>query len=445
MKAKSFCGLDFGTSNSTIAVPSDQGIELAPVEDGAGALPSSIFFDFADGRPIFGRAAIRAYVEGAEGRLMRSLKSVLGTGLMDETVRIKTKTYGFGEIIGLILGRLKQAAESSTGGEITQVVLGRPVHFVDDDTDADRRAQEALGEIARAQGFREIAFQYEPIAAALAYEQTVQAEQYALIADIGGGTSDFSVVRVSPEGARRADRAGDVLANKGVHIGGTDIDRLFSLRTVMPHLGLASDMRLPFADKAIPVPNGYFVDLATWHRINFLYTAKVSRALEELRRHALAPEKIARLVEVIESRRGHSIALAVEEAKIALSAEDRARIDLTDVERGLAVETDAAALDAAIADQLATLSRTVDETLAASGLAGERIDALFLTGGSTAIPAVRAAVTRRTPGATIVEGDMFGAVGRGLGLDAARKFGSNGTVRAARAAAKNLRRSAHFA
>lgn len=431
MEAKSFCGLDFGTSNSTVAVEGSQGMTLAPLEGESRTLPSSIFFDFSDGSAIFGRAAIKAYVDGVEGRLMRSLKSVLGTTLMDETTRIKTKAYTFKDIIGLIVGKLKDAADATACDDVTKVVLGRPVHFVDNDPAADRRAQDALEEIARARGFREIAFQYEPIAAALAYEQSVREEQYALIADIGGGTSDFSVVRVSPQARLRSDRAGDVLANKGVHIGGTDIDRLFSLKSVMPHLGLGSEMRLPFGDKVLPAPNAFFVDLATWHRINLLYTPKISRELEEMARYSLSPNKIARLAEVIETRRGHSIALSVEHAKIALSRADSASIDLADVERDFSVEVSAERLHEAIADQLGSLSRTLKETLAASGLSGERIDAVFLTGGSTAIPAVRAAVTSQTPGAKIVEGDMFGAVGLGLGLDARRKFGSDGLRRSA--------------
>jgi len=425
MEAKSFCGLDFGTSNSTVAVQGAADVELVALEGAARTLPSSIFFDFSNGAPVFGRAAIQSYVDGAEGRLMRSLKSVLGTALMDETTRIKSKTYTFKDIIGLIVGRLKGAADAALGVDVTQVVLGRPVHFVDDDAAADRRAHNALEEIARAQGFRDIAFQYEPIAAALAYEQTVREEQYALIADIGGGTSDFSVVRVSPEGKYRPDRASDVLANRGVHIGGTDIDRLFSLKTVMPHLGLGSEMRLPFSDKAILVPNGFYVDLATWHRINLLYTPKVARDIEELQRYALEPEKIARLGEIVESRRGHSIALSVEKAKIELSQSASAGIDLSEVERGFVAQTNPKILNDAIADQLGALTRTLKETLAASGLEGDRIDAVFLTGGSTAIPAVRKAVTGSTPGAKIIEGDMFGAVGLGLELDARRKFGSD--------------------
>ena len=423
MSSRSFCGLDFGTSNSTVACQIQGDMELAPVEGESRTLPSSVFFDFADGSVSFGRSALACYAEGVEGRLMRSLKSVLGGSLMDETTRIKSRVYTYKEIIGLIVGRLKASAERAAGAGVARAVLGRPVHFVDDNPAADRAARDALEEIARAQGFTEIEFQYEPIAAALAYEQTVEREQYALIADIGGGTSDFSIVRVSPEGRARTDRGQDVLANKGVHIGGTDIDRLLSLRAVMPLLGLNSERRGDFGAKILPVANAFFVDLATWHRINLLYTPKVARELQSMLRHSLSPELIERLIAVVESRRGHSIALSVETAKIALSTRPSAAIDLTDIERDFVVETNRDILRAAIADRLGALARTLDETLAAAGLTGERIDAVFLTGGSTAIPAVRAVATARTPRAAIVEGDLFGAVGLGLGLDARRKFG----------------------
>jgi hypothetical chaperone protein len=423
MSSRAFCGLDFGTSNSTVAVEALGRIELAPVEDESKTLPSSVFFSFSDGSVSFGRAALACYADGVEGRLMRSLKSVLGGSLMDETTRIKSRVYTFKEIIGLIIARLKLSADRAAGGDVARVVLGRPVHFVDDNPAADRAARDALEEIARAQGFSEVEFQYEPIAAALAYEQTVEREQYALIADIGGGTSDFSIVRVSPEGRARADRGQDVLANKGVHIGGTDIDRLLSLRAVMPLLGLNSERHGDFGAKILPVANAFFVDLATWHRINLLYTPKVARELQSMLRHSLSPELIERLIAVVESRRGHSIALGVEAAKIALSTRPGAAIDLTDVERGFVVEANRDILQAAIADRLGALGRTLDETLLAAGLPGDRIDAVFLTGGSTAIPAVRTVVTAQTPRARIVEGDLFGAVGLGLGLDARRKFG----------------------
>ncbi|MBY6240960.1 Hsp70 family protein [Methylosinus sp. Sm6] len=417
-----FCGLDFGTSNSTVACALAQGAALIPVEGDKFTIPSSIFFDFDEGGARFGREALRCYVEGIDGRLMRSLKSVLGHPLLDETVRIKRKAYTYGDIIGLLLAHLKRAADAAAGAEVTHVVMGRPVRFVDDDAEADRKAQDALERIARAQGFAHVEFQYEPIAAALDYERTVAEEQYALIADIGGGTSDFSIVRVSPQGRAKADRAEDVLANQGVHIGGTDFDRLLSMKAVMPHFGLASETKSHFGGKILPVPNGYFVDLATWHRINLLYTPEISRELLDLEKRSLTPGLLRRLRGAIEARQGHQIALGVEAAKIALSAEEHGAIDLTEIEAGLVIAATRADLQAAVETRLASLRAASAETLRQAGLDAERIDAIFLTGGSTAIPAVRAAVTAIAPKARVVEGDMFGSVGLGLGLDAARRF-----------------------
>jgi hypothetical chaperone protein len=421
--ANSFCGLDFGTSNSTVACALAQGPALIPVEEDKVTIPSSIFFDFEDGSASFGRAALRSYVEGVDGRLMRSLKSVLGHPLLDETVRIKRKAYSYGDIIGLLVGHLKRRADAAAGAEVSHVVMGRPVRFVDDDAEADAKAQNALERIARAQGFAHVEFQYEPIAAALDYERTVAQEEYALIADIGGGTSDFSIVRVSPQGRAKSDRGDDVLANQGVHIGGTDFDRLLSMKAVMPHFGLASETKSHFGGKILPVPNGYFVDLATWHRINLLYAPEITRELIDLEKRSLSPERLRRLRGVIEARLGHSVALAVEAAKIALSDEEASLVDLAEIEEGLTIEVTRETLHAAVESRLASLRAASAETLRQAGLAAERIDAIFLTGGSTAIPAVRAAVTAIAPRARIVEGDMFGSVGLGLGLDAARRFG----------------------
>ena len=194
------CGLDFGTSNSTLGrIGAGGQPDLLALEGDSRTIPSVLFFGFEDDTLHFGRAAIAEYVSGADGRLMRSLKSVLGTALYGDTTRIKARRLGFGEIIGSFVGEVKRRAERELGDELTQVVMGRPVHFVDDDAAADAEAQSQLEAAVRAQGFEDIAFQFEPIAAALDYERQVNSERLALIVDLGGGTSDFSVVRVSPE------------------------------------------------------------------------------------------------------------------------------------------------------------------------------------------------------------------------------------------------------
>ena len=196
-----FGGIDFGTSNSTVGVIENGKPRLVPLEGGQFTLPSAVFFNFEDNHSHVGRRAIADYTDGVEGRLMRALKSVLGSSLVHEKTRIKSRSMAFTDIIGLFIGELKARMEDFTGQPAGPVVFGRPVQFVDDDAEADRNAQNELEKAARARGFGEIAFQFEPIAAALDYERSVAREELALIVDMGGGTSDFSVVRVSPERA----------------------------------------------------------------------------------------------------------------------------------------------------------------------------------------------------------------------------------------------------
>src|SRR5471030_2752386 len=339
------CGLDFGTSNSAIGVARDKTVALAPIEAGSTLMPSAVFFDYeTKGRVLFGNEAISAYVGQTEGRLMRALKSLLGSPLIDEETSLGGRKVPLREVVEIFVRHLKQKAEAFAGQEITAVVLGRPVRFVDDDDRADARAQAVLEAIANRAGFRDVAFMYEPIAAAHHYERTVRSEELALIADIGGGTSDFSIIRVGPRLRERADRIGDVLATAGVRVGGTDFDTALNLAAVMPLLGLGTRL----IEKNLPVPNALYHELAAWPTINFAYTYKNERELIELVSLACEPEKVERLLNVVRQRLGHRLAFAVEDAKIALSAEERAAVPLTFLEAGLAVTARRADFDRAI-------------------------------------------------------------------------------------------------
>src|SRR5882757_5947267 len=224
----SACGLDFGTSNTTFGSMADGVPSLLALESGQTTIPSAIFYE-RDGPVRIGRKAIDTYVDGVPGRLMRSLKSVLGTLLIDETTQVGRERASFRDVIAYYLGAVKRRAEQAAGRAFTSVVHGRPVHFVDNAPDADRKAEDTLRAIVRGIGFENITFQFEPIAAALDYERQISREEIALIADIGGGTSDFSIVRLSPDRHAKAERQGDILANDGVRIGETDFDRRLSL------------------------------------------------------------------------------------------------------------------------------------------------------------------------------------------------------------------------
>jgi len=414
------CGLDFGTSNSTMAHRDRTGAPyLLALEGERQTLPSVLFFGFEDDAIRFGRAAVADYVSGAEGRLMRSLKSVLGTALMGDTTRVKAKSYGFLEILGIFIAEMKRRAEAQLGGPVDSVVCGRPVHFVDDDPEADRLAQAQLESAVRAQGFAHVAFQFEPIAAALDYERQVSAEKLALIVDLGGGTSDFSVVRVSPERARAAERAGDILSTAGVHVGGTDFDRLLSMAKVMPALGLGTRTR----DGKRHLPVAPYHDLSTWHRINRLYTAQTLRDLRGTRNEAAAPERVQIMIELIEDRLGHLLVGAVEAAKIALSEAERTDFAFPVRERMIETPIGVAELTAALENSVERIAATIDEALKRAGVGAGAIDSLILTGGSTQVPAIAAALAARFPQAELVRTDVLGSVGLGLALDAGKTFG----------------------
>ena len=412
------CGLDFGTSNTTLGHLGPGGPVLLPLEGGQRTIPSAIFFEPGHA-PEIGRAATAAYVEGRPGRLMRGLKSVLGTALIEETTSVGRERLRLREVIARYLAAVKARAEDWAGEPLDAVVHGRPVHFVDGDPEADRDAEDTLRAIARAVGFRAVAFQYEPIAAALDYERRVGSEEIALIADIGGGTSDFSIVRIGPGRAGRAERADDILANDGVRIGGTDFDRHLSLGTVMPLLGLGSPMRR----KDLAVPNAYYHDLATWSAINRLYNPKTRREIDEVFRDCARPDLVGRLRHAVEAERGHALAGAVEAAKIAASEDGAAALDLALVEAGLSARVDRASVSAQTGDLARAVAARVGRCLGQAGLAPDRIDALFLTGGSTGLPHLRAALTGALPAARVVAGDIFGSVGLGLTLEAGRRWG----------------------
>ena len=405
------CGLDFGTSNSAIGIARDKQVELAPVEEGRTLLPSAVFFDDDATQPVaFGDAAIAAYVGQAEGRLMRALKSLLGSSLIDEETSLAGRKMPLTRVVEIFVRHLKRKAEEFAGTEIADVVMGRPVRFVDGDDAADARAQSALEGIAKKAGFRNVAFAFEPIAAAHHFERTVAREALALVADIGGGTSDFSVVRVGPERRLRAERAQDVLATGGVHIGGTDFDTSLSLACVMPTLGRGSHL----AEKNLVMPNALYFELAAWATINFAYTRKNEREIAALVAIAAEPAKVERLLNVVRHRLGHRLAFAVETAKMELSAADLAALPLDFLENGLARTASRADFEGAIAGQIDRLQEAASACIASAGLKPDAIDTILLTGGSSRVPTVRAAIARAAPAAKLAGSSDLLSVALGL-------------------------------
>ncbi|MBJ7311227.1 Hsp70 family protein [Rugamonas sp. CCM 8940] len=412
------CGVDFGTSNSTVGWVRPGHPVMLGLEDGKTTLPSVVFFNAEDEAVSFGRAALAEYLAGYEGRLMRSLKSLLGTSLIDGQTEVGGRALPFRMLLAQFIGEIKRRAEQSAGREFTSAVFGRPVFFIDDSKANDQLAEDTLAEVARSVGFKDIAFQFEPIAAAFDYESQIAREELVLIADIGGGTSDFSLVRLSPERAGKAERRDDILANGGVHIGGTDFDKYLSLSAVMPLLGYGSRLR-----NNSEVPSSYYFNLATWHTINLAYTKKMWTQLADISRDAAEPEKMSRLQKLIDERAGHWLAMKVEEGKIALSADPVVQLELDRLRPAATLELRREGFDEAIVHLVGSVESTVLNLLRDAGVKPAQVDTVFFTGGSSGVRSLREKIAALVPGARKVEGDLFGSIGAGLAIDAVRKFG----------------------
>jgi hypothetical chaperone protein len=420
-KAMTFCAIDFGTSNSAIALPAHDApgnVRLVEVEGHYTTLPTAVFFNVDEGRKEYGREALRAYIDGFDGRLMRSMKSILGTSLADQTTDPGDGTaIGYMDVIELFLRHLKAKAETSGHASLERVVLGRPVFFVDADPRADALAQTQLSDAARRAGFRDIKFQFEPIAAAFDYESRLDREQLVLVADIGGGTSDFSLVRVGPERARHLERRDDVLGHNGVHVAGTDFDKRVELASVLRELGYQS-----IDSNGREVPNRIYFDLATWHLINTVYGPKRVAELQ-LMRHVFAnPRHHARLMRTVERRFGHALATLAEEAKIAVAAGGSTDIDLDAIEEGLVSSLDEQRLIEAGAEETRRIVEAARATVAEAGVAPEAVGALYFTGGSTGLKFLSGALSQAFPQAEAVFGDRLASVATGLGIHAQRVF-----------------------
>ena len=414
-------GLDFGTSNSAIGVHDGRAARLHRFGGMAEVIPSAVFYDLDEERFAFGQDAERRFLEGCHGRYLRALKSVLGTALAEDRTRLGRRSVRFVEILERFLGHMKAEAEAAAGAELRRVVCGRPVRFVDRHPERDRAAQDTLEGVLRRIGIEEVEFLPEPLAALIDAERLIDGPGLALVADIGGGTSDFAVVEV---GAGRAAEGlgGRVLASAGVHVGGTDLDRDLSLRHAMPALGLGSETRPPLSDRPIRLPNSLFVDLATWQRIPLLYTGRTLADVEGYLRHAVEPEKVGRLRQVVEHELGHALAGAVEAAKTRLSAEEQAEIEVPRIAGFAPVPVTGAELEAAVAARTARISQTVAETPRLAGTTGAGIAFVVLTGGSTQLPAVRRAIAQHAPDARIVLPDRLGGIAGGLTAEAGRRF-----------------------
>ena len=403
-------GVDFGTSNSAAAYMSAGEVVHVELEEGRETIPTALFFDLYEKQVLTGRPANQALLDGAEGRYMRSLKSVLGTPLMKEQRLLLGRRTDFFEVVSAFLTQLKSRAEEFAGVTFDHVVAGRPVFFHRVDAERNARAERDLKACYHKAGFKEVRFMYEPEAAALESARNYKKGSVGLVVDIGGGTSDFTLFEAQDQGVR-------IIASNGVRVGGTDFDRQISYDHFMPLLGRGAQLTRRFADGTIQAPAHIFSELATWEKIPFLYDEKTLQLAKGMERDAVNRPAFARLVKVLERRLGHDLAFEAERTKIAHNkGSNHSLVDLSLIEAGLQTELTVEGLENSLLRFGEEIAAAIQETLDAGGIEAQRVETVVSVGGSSSMKIVTDAIQGCLPNVAVKQGDVFTSIVDGLAI-----------------------------
>jgi hypothetical chaperone protein len=421
-------GLDFGTTNSAVAAATADGSVALATFAGEGyrtaTFRSVLYFDPENRTPdrkpqaMAGPTAIVSYLQAeTRGRLMQSMKSHLSSRLFRDTY-VFGERYTLEDLIAVILRELRSAATTQFGDIGRRAVVGRPVHFsgadrAEDDAFALGRLRAALGQA----GFEEVVFEFEPVAAAYEFESQLDHDELILIADFGGGTSDFSLMQVGPSVRRRGHRTEDILGTDGVAIAGDTFDGKIVRHVVAPRLGQGSQYQSAF-NKVLPVPAWLYTNLERWHYLPFLKSKKTMDMLAELRLQAFEPEKIGALMHVIENDLGYHLYRAVEQTKIELSEQEMSALRFRDAALAIEQAASRGRFEGWIGDEIAAITACLDRLLKRTGVAPANVGSVFMTGGSSFVPAVRRLFEARFGASRIHSGGELTSVAKGLALRA---------------------------
>jgi hypothetical chaperone protein len=429
-------GLDFGTTNSAVAFVDDAGQphlatfpSAGPQRDaGAGqagprqTFPSVLYVE-PPSPSISGSAAIERYLAAeSKGRFIQSLKAYLSDRTFEGT-GIGAQHYTLEKLIALIVRHMSELLDCASWPAPRRIILGRPVHFSNPpDVELDAFASERLLAAIRLVGFfDEIVFEYEPVAAAYAYELRLRRNERILIGDFGGGTSDFTIISVGPDVRQRGRRAADIIGTDGVAVAGDAFDRRIIRNLVAPRLGLGGEYLSP-PNKFLPVPSWPYERLERWHHLSFLKSPQTLEMLERIRRTASTPERLEAFLLLIKNELGYQLHQAVQRTKFELSAATESEFAFESGPVTIRKKVTRADLERWIADEIEAMAGCVDRLMASSGLAATDIDRVFLTGGSSFVPAVRQIFVDRFGGQKVTGGEELTSVATGLALRAREQW-----------------------
>ena len=417
-------GIDFGTTNTVLSLADESGparlVQFPAQEGDLFAFRSCISFFAPSDRPsdrtiAAGPWAIEAYVEDpADTRFIQSFKSFAAAASFSET-QILGRRYRFEDLLSTFLLKVRDYAGDGLGAIPDRVIVGRPVVFAGA-APSERLALERYEIAFKRMGVKEVLYAYEPVGAAFFFARDLDHDATVLVGDFGGGTSDFSIIRF--ERPKSGDGAGEMratpLGRAGVGVAGDAFDYRIIDNLVSPELGKGSDYRS--FGKTLPIPNKYYSAFARWNHLALLRASRDMREIRSLAREAVEPEKIERLIETLDENYGYQLYRAVSRLKESLSRDEGARFAFKAGSIEITRDVPRAAFEGWIAPELAQIERAVDAALADANLPADRIDRVFLTGGSSLVPAVRAIFHRRFASDRIETGAELESISAGLAL-----------------------------
>jgi len=394
--------IDFGTTNSVATLNIDGNIKKIKLGKVNFYTPTVLFYNFEEKSFYVGDEAIEQLEDGEFGRYFVSLKSFLGSSDNIET-NLGNNSYKIEDLIAIILKRFKSKIDNVAKCDVKKLTLGRPVRFNDTDDYLDSLAQNRLKNAAIKAGFKEVNFCFEPIAAAKSYQQTAKQAETILVADIGGGTTDYTIIDLSNS---------KILATNGIYVGGNNFDSKIIRNFISTYLGEGSVYTN--MGKEMKISHSLYVDLYEYYKFIKMYNRQIIDAIKKYIQMAHNKEPIKRLLELIEDGLYFDFIKAVVDAKIELSSKTNTNIDMDFFANPFKVNISREDFNQVTKDEISKIRDTLLETIKEANIDKSKIDRVLLTGGTTLIPSVYNIYKDIFEEDKIIQTDVFSSVGYGL-------------------------------
>jgi len=407
-------GIDFGTTNSALAIYNEDTREI----EHTIIIPSLIYFfhqlSSPDGQNfVVGEDAIEAYLnDGMKGRFIKSIKQILSRTSFTET-RIHNRRYNASDLVAIILKELKTRADKLTGVDCQKAIIGRPVFFDDDNVQKDTLAQNRLNKAAELAGFTEVRFQFEPIGAAFAYEKTLNKKEHVLVADLGGGTTDFTYLVLDPEKVGSKNRKDDMMATGGIYIGGDSFDSAFMWEKGTPYFGKHTQYEAT-KGKVLTVPKSLFANICSWEQMNFFNGQKIRKDIDDYYYYSGNDPKFKNLITLIENNLGYSVFQSIEKTKISLSSSSETTFRYANMDIHIDEKISLSDYEQILKKDVTRIEEYLEKFMTENNIAVADIDSLFLTGGTSMVGSIQKLFKTKFPHLTLNSGDNFKSVAKGL-------------------------------